>query len=465
MSRPALQFLGGVGTVTGSKFLVSSGDVDVLVDCGLFQGLSALRRRNWEPPPLDLKRLKAVVLSHAHLDHSGYLPMLARHGWDGPVYCTSGTARLAEIVLADSAHLLEEEARYANEGGWSKHKPALPLYDGEDVLRAVKLFHPVKYGEATQLPGGATLTLGRAGHILGSSWVQLDLPSDGASSGPTRRVVFSGDLGRPSHPLLVAPDPRPTCDALLIESTYGNRTHEIREAEDRLAEAINRTIFRGGTVLVPAFAVDRTEVILFNLARLRSSGQIPNVPIVVDSPMALKCLDVYREAMDEGWSEIREGVARDPFGLAHVIQSHTAEESAQWNDPRMPAIVISASGMASGGRVLHHLRHLLPHRDNTVIIAGYAAVGTRGRQLADGATQVKIHGQYVPVRAEILQIDAFSAHADADELYAWATATEAPGTCYLVHGEEEAAHAFARRLRREADWNAVVPREDERVVV
>jgi len=458
----SLTFLGGAGSVTGSKFLIETGGARVLVDCGLFQGLSTLRRKNWDPPAFDVRSLDAVVLTHAHLDHCGYLPLLVRHGWHGPVYCTEGTARLAEIVLTDSAHLLEEEAAQANEGGWSKHHPALPLYDQADARRAIRLLTPIRYGETTGLPTGIELVLGRAGHILGSSWAKLRLPIGDGS----RSVVISGDLGRPDHPLLAPPDPRPHSDVLLIESTYGDRAHQSWDGAERLASVIRQTVRGGGSVLMPAFAVDRTEVILYHLARLRAAGAIPDLPVVVDSPMALTCLDVYRDALKNQWPDVRTDLGEgDLFDPGHLLEAHTADESARWNDPPMPALIVSASGMASGGRVLHHLRHLLPDRHNTIAIVGFAAAGTRARQLIDGAAQVKIHGRYIPVRARVEAFDAFSAHADRDQLFAWATAGPAPETCFVVHGEPASSAAFAARLVSEAGWTAVTPREAEKVLI
>jgi metallo-beta-lactamase family protein len=457
MNGPALTFLGGAGTVTGSKFLLDTDRSSILIDCGLFQGLSSLRRRNWNPPPAALGKVDAVVLTHAHLDHSGYLPVLARDHWRGPVYATEGTARLAEIVLADSAHLLEEEAQYANARGWSKHHPALPLYDARDVERVLRLLRVVDAGKQVELPGGAQLTLGHAGHILGSTWAHLHDDS--------HALLVSGDLGRPDHPLLLPPTPRPEVDTLLIESTYGDRRHPVEGAADRFAEMIRRTAERGGSVLIPAFAVDRTEVLLHQLAALRRAGSIPHLPVVVDSPMALACLRIYRKAQADGWAELRRDLPPGLFDIESVIEAQTAEESARWNDPRSPAIIISASGMATGGRVLYHLREMLPNRRHTVAIVGFAAEGTRARLLRDGATELKMHGRYVPVRAEIYVEDAYSAHADADDLFAWATAAPAPSTCFVVHGEPDSSRALAARLHAEAGWTAVVPREGERVLV
>ncbi|MFD9890908.1 MBL fold metallo-hydrolase RNA specificity domain-containing protein [Amycolatopsis sp. NPDC059027] len=455
---PSLTFYGGAGTVTGSKHLVETEDARVLVDCGLFQGLAELRRRNWAPMPPRLAGVDAVVVTHAHLDHCGYLPVLARAGWRGPVFVTPGTAELVPIVLKDSAHLMIEEAEHANRYGWSKHRPALPLYDAEDAKKAIRQLRVVEYGRDTEIAPGLTLHFGQAGHILGSAWARLDAAG--------RRVVFSGDLGRPRHSLLRPPQPRPSCDALVLESTYGARTHHDANALATLAETIRRTAGRGGSVLIPAFAVDRTEVVLVTLAKLMRDKEIPELPVYVDSPMALAALRVYREALRQGWPEIRPELAgHDPLTPGRLTELRTVEESMRVNAPRMPSIVISASGMATGGRILHHLEYLLPDYRHTVLIAGYAAAGTRARQLASGARQIKIHGRYVPVRADVVQLDAFSAHADADELVAWASTGEPPGTAYLVHGEPDGSAALAERLRAEHGLVAVVPRDRERVLL
>ena len=459
VQRPALRFLGGTRTVTGSKFLVETAAGDVLVDCGLFQGLKSLRARNWQAPPLDLDRLRAVVLTHAHLDHCGYLPVLARAGWRGPVYASAGTAALAGIVLADSAHLMVEDAEHANTAGWSRHRPALPLYEPADAARAVELFRTVSFGAPKEMLPDVEVTLGHAGHILGAAWVRLRAGG--------RDIVVSGDLGRRDHPVLCPPDPRPPADTLLMESTYGDRRHEGERASQRLAAVVDDTVRRGGSVVIPAFAVDRTEVILVELAKLVRAGAIPEVPVLVDSPMALASLRVYRRAVAERWPELRPELldtADDPFDAGHVMRLRTVEESMLANHPRMPSIIVSASGMATGGRVLHHLRHLLPDRRNTVLIVGFAAVGTRARQLVDGARELKIHGGYVPVRARVAVLDGFSAHSDADELVEWATAASPPDTAYLVHGELSQSEALAERLSAIPGWCAVVPRADERVL-
>ena len=462
--RPALTFLGGAGTVTGSKFLVDTGQAQVLLDCGLFQGARELRRRNWEPFPLPAREIDAVVLTHAHLDHCGYLPALVRQGFGGPVFATGYTAELAEIVLRDSARLLAEEAEHANSHGWSKHHPALPLYTEDDVDRAVRLITPVDPGQAVGIAPHATLTLCHAGHILGSAWALLEL-ADGRRS---CTIASSGDLGRPAHPLLRPPAPFTGADVLLIESTYGDRRHSDAQARRAFAATITRTLKRGGSVIIPAFAVDRTEVILRTLRGLRRTGDIPPAPVLIDSPMALAALTVYQKAIASRSPELRPEIiadgaeALDP-GLMEELR--TAAESMTANKPAQPSLIVSASGMATGGRVLHHLRHLLPDPRNTVLIVGFAAEGTRARNLAEGARAIKIHGEYVPVRAEIARADAFSAHADSGDVLTWLADAPEPVTTYVVHGEPSAAAALRDRLDRELGWTAAVPALGERVII
>ena len=462
--RPGLTFLGGTGTVTGSKFLVDSAGSRVLIDCGLFQGAKDLRQRNWDPFPVAPAVIGAVVLTHAHLDHCGYLPALVRNGFAGPVFTTSYTADLAEIVLRDSARLLAEDAEHANAHGWSRHHPALPLYEEADVDRAMTLVRPVEHGQQVDLAGGARLTLHRPGHILGSSWAELAVTGRG---GPCT-VVSSGDLGRPAHPLLRAPEPFAGADVLLVESTYGNRSHGDESARQAFADAITRTLHRGGSVLIPAFAVDRTEVILRTLHQLHKAGAIPSVPVLVDSPMALAGLRVYQQAIGSADTELRPEIISDgPAALdpGMLEELRTKEESMSANNPARPSLIVSASGMATGGRVLHHLRHMLPDQRNTVLIVGFAAAGTRARDLLSGAHALKIHGEYVPVRAEVTEVDAFSAHADADDLLAWLGTGTAPRTTYVIHGEAAAAATLRDRIDSELGWTAVVPQAGERVVI
>jgi len=461
---PTLSFLGATGTVTGSRFLLTTPHCRVLVDCGLYQGLKHLRERNWAAFPVDPGSIDAVVLTHAHLDHSGYLPALVRDGFHGRILATPQTAALAEIVMADSGHLQEEEARYANAKGYSKHHPAVPLYTEDDARRAAARLRPVEFGAPAEAGEDVTVTLRPAGHILGSSTATLEI------AGTVPQTVFSsGDVGRSNHPILQAPAPPPAADVLLVESTYGNRTHDsLTNGDQMLADVISRTAARGGTVVIPSFAVDRTEVILLALRRLVEEGRVPSLPVFADSPMALAVLAVYRQAIAAGDPEVRlRGVnGKDPFDPGTLRELRTPEESRSLNNLDYPSIIISASGMATGGRVLHHLQRCLPDSRCAVVLPGFQAAGTRGRLLADGATAVKMLGHYVPVHAEVVVIDAFSAHADADELQAWLShAPSAPDTAFVIHGEPDAATALAGRLRRALGWNAVVPTYGERVRV
>lgn len=459
-ASPLLHFLGAAGTVTGSRFLVEDAGTRVLVDCGLFQGHKELRLRNWAPFPVDPSSIDAVVLTHGHLDHVGYLPALARDGFTGPVWCTPYTAELARIVLEDSARLQEEEAAYANRKGYSKHKPALALYTSDDAALALSLLQPVPLHHDMTVADGVEVRLGNAGHILGSATVSLHLQRS------DRRLLFTGDLGRSNHPLLRPPDDPPAADIVVTESTYGNRGHDDEEAAfDAMAEVITRAAERGGTVVIPAFAVDRTEVVLLALGRLMTQGRIPQLPVYADSPMALRVLDVYRDAIAQRSPELRAELDADPFASVGSLQEvHTTAESRALHDLRYPSIIVSASGMATGGRVLHHLNKRLPDHRNAVILAGFQAGGTRGRQLADGARSVKLLGSYVAVRAEILQLNAFSVHADADELVDWlGRLPAAPELAFVVHGEAAAAEALQGRLGDDLDWTAVVPRAGERV--
>ncbi|MFI8228770.1 MBL fold metallo-hydrolase RNA specificity domain-containing protein [Streptomyces sp. NPDC085900] len=462
-SRPALlTFLGGVGTVTGSKFLVESDHARVLVDCGLFQGIADLRRRNWRELPCDGADIEAVVVTHAHLDHCGYLPRLVRHGFRGRVVTTEFTARLMEIVLRDSAKLQLETAQHANEHGWSKHRVAQPLYDDSDVDRTMKLVEAVPYQAPVDIAADTRLTLHPAGHILGSAWARLTL-EDG------RTLAVSGDMGRPGHPLLSPAEPFSGADVLLMESTYGNRRHDEREARTNFADVLTRTLARGGTVVIPAFALDRTEVVLHELAELRREGRLPAaVPVYVDSPMALAALDVYRDALLTRAPDLRPDVTAtgtavlspEPFRAVRSLQ-----ESLELGRAGGPAVIVSASGMATGGRVLHHLRRLLPDPRNAVVVVGFAAQGTRARDLVDGATAIKMFGEYVPVRAQIADVPHFSAHADAAQIVDWLRGAPAPHVTYLVHGEQEAAEALRERIDHTLGWTAVVPRSGERVLV
>lgn len=453
-----LQFLGGAGTVTGSRFLVRTPAARVLVDAGLFQGTRELRERNWNDLPFDPSTLDAVVITHAHVDHCGYLPKLVVDGFRGPVYATPGSIELMRIVLPDCGHLQEEEAGYVNRKGISRHVPARPLFTEDDAREALTLLRPVDFAVPTTVAPDVELVCSRAGHILGAASVALRL-----GDGPVLGV--SGDLGRTAHPLLCSPDTPPAVDCLLVESTYGDRRHDDAGAADRLADAIERTIGRGGSVLIPAFAVDRTEILLYHLGRLAEAGRLPaGVPVYVDSPMALEALRVYRQAIERGDPDVLVDGARlrDPFDVPGLREVRSVEESIALNQPDRPSIIVSASGMATGGRVVHHLAHLLPEPRNTVVLVGFQAEGTRGRRLLDGERELKMLGRYVRARAEIVDLPAFSVHADADELLAWvAAAPVEPDSVYVVHGEPGASTALALRIETALDWTAVVPRHGE----
>jgi metallo-beta-lactamase family protein len=451
-----LRFLGAAGTVTGSKHLLDSGLGRTMVDCGLFQGPRELRDRNWRRLPIDVPGVSSVVLTHAHIDHCGYLPRLHADGFSGRIHATAATNELVRIVLPDSAHLQEEEAREANEGGYSKHSPAMPLYDTEDVTRTLPQLTDLSHGERREVAPGITVTLGRAGHILGSSIVRAELSG--------KRVVFSGDLGRPAHPLLLPPEPIGETDWIVVESTYGDRRHDEQESIQGLEDVISQTIALGGTVVIPAFAVDRTEIILHHLDRMSGEGRLPDVPIYVDSPMALAALRVYREAARAASPELREGVPLDPtpFLADRLREVQDVEASKRLSASREPKVIIAASGMATGGRVVHHLAAFVPDERSSVVLVGYQAPGTRGQALLAGARELKMHGRYVRVRAHIVNLPAFSVHADADEIMGWLrTTTARPKGVYLVHGEPPSAHRLADRIDAELGWTAVVPSLDE----
>jgi len=459
--RAVLRFLGATQTVTGSRFLVETPHARVLVDCGLFQGYKKLRERNWANFPVDPASIDAVVMTHAHVDHSGYLPALMRAGFAGPVFATRNTVDLCAIVLPDSGHLQEEEAEYANRRGYSKHSPARPLYTEADAVQALQLFEPVPFAKTVEIAPGIHAEFRRAGHILGSATIALHLDEV-----RTRTIVFSGDLGRPHHPLLCPPQPLPAADMILTESTYGDRLHEDAASIELFEQALRRTSDKGGITVIPSFAVDRTEVILLHLRRLIRAGKVPNLPVYVDSPMALRTLDVYRRALAEGSAEVKSDFQGepDPFYPGRLIEAKSVEESIAINDEPGPAIIISASGMATGGRVLHHLRRLLPDPRNTVILVGFQAGGTRGRRLLEGQDTLKLLGSYVPVGAAIVNVPAFSVHADQGEILGWlATAPKPPEVAFVVHGEPASAEALRARIVRDLGWNAVVPQNLERV--
>jgi metallo-beta-lactamase family protein len=453
MSEVALTFLGGTGTVTGSKFLLEADGKKWLIDAGLFQGLKELRLQNWSPLPFKASELSALIITHAHLDHTGYLPKLIRDGYQGRIYLTPDTAALAEIVLRDAAKLQREDAKFAQEKGYSKHSAPVPLYEIEEVELTVEAFTAIEYGERVELASGLSFTFHNSAHILGSAFAEIEVAG--------KRLLFTGDLGRPNHPVLGDPDSYPggAFDAVLCESTYGDRVHPARSSA--LPDAINQTIKHGGSILIPAFSVDRTEIILMRLQELINTHQIPDLPVYVDSPMALAALNVYRAAIKRGASEIRSSILnsnQDPFELPNLHTAASTEASKALNNPHEPSIIISASGMATGGRVVHHLEHMLPDHRNSVLLVGYQAVGTRGQLLLQGVDELKMHGRMIPVKAKIVQIEEFSVHADSADLINWlGNATQAPSKLFVIHGEGASAESFAELVKSKLDWDAVAP--------
>ncbi len=448
-SATRISFLGAARTVTGSRYLVETPDRRLLVDCGLFQGVKRLRLRNWENPDrLDAKNLDAVVLTHAHIDHSGYLPRLCKLGFDGPIWCTRGTRDLLRILLPDSGFLQEEQARHANRYGYSKHSPALPLYTRADAEACLEQLRAVDYGESFVPCEGVQAKTSRAGHILGSACVRLSISG--------RSITFSGDVGRPVDPIMAPPEPLGPTDELVIESTYGDRRHAAAKVSRELATAIAATVERGGTVVVPAFAVGRAQHLLHLLAELIERGEIPKVPVFLDSPMAINASRLFCKHKEDH---------RLPDDACHRMcevaeYTRTADESRQIDRRQDSMVVVAASGMLTGGRVLHHLRRFLPDRRNTILLVGYQPKGTRGRSLLDGVDELKIHGQFVRRRAQVKMIPGLSAHADYAELIEWLAGSEvSPARVFVTHGEPAASEALKRRLHERFAWDVVVPED------
>ncbi|MFO7764134.1 MAG: MBL fold metallo-hydrolase [Wenzhouxiangellaceae bacterium] len=441
-----LRFLGATSTVTGSKFLLEAAGRRILLDCGLFQGYKQLRERNWKPLPVDPAAIDCVVLTHAHIDHSGYLPLLARNGFEGPVYATAATRDLCGHLLPDSGFIHEKDAAFANRHGFSSHHPARPLYTREDALHCLRLFRDVQFHQPVELFDGITLTCSRAGHILGAASLLLDV--DGV------RLLVSGDLGHANSAIIPPPDPIPQADCVLVESTYGDRKRVDSDPEDALRDIISETVGGGGTVIVPAFAVGRTQLLLHHLRRLQRSGRIPPVPVFLDSPLAINATNVFADHPDD--HRLTRAEAEAACALPRYVQD--PEESKTLDHDPMPKIIIAGSGMATGGRVLHHLKVYAPHPEHTILFTGYQAGGTRGAAMVAGADKVKIHGSYWPVRARVHNLEMLSAHADADEIMGWlAGMAEAPAQTFVIHGEAGASDTLRLRIKEELGWHARVP--------
>lgn len=452
-----IQFLGAAGTVSGSKYLIDTGEMRFLVDYGMFQGPKKLRSMNWQSPRIPPESVDHVLLTHAHIDHMGMLPVLVREGFRGKIWSTLVTAELCEISLLDAAYLQEEDARFANKRGFSQHKPAVPLFTTEDAERAIPMINPVDYDKTVKLSESTSVKFLDAGHILGSAILTVDMHNDGKPM----RMAFSGDLGRRDRMILRNPVPVKQADYLLIESTYGDRLHPAEDPHDELAEIINETAKRGGMLVIPSFAVGRTQTMLYLLRELKEQGKIPDLPIFVDSPMAQSVTELFCrhiEDFDEKAKAVFRRTGRCPILGPKLHFPRTREESQQINSLRYPAIIISASGMATGGRVLHHLKFRLPDPRNTILFIGYQSVGTRGQKLKDGASEIKMHGEMIPVKAQIRNLEAFSGHADYRGILRWLKTFERPPKMtFIVHGEKESSEALGEKIHRSLGWKTHIP--------
>ena len=462
-----IQFLGAAGTVTGSKHLINTSPdgggkngLQTLIDCGMFQGPKEWRDRNWQDSPVPAREIDAVVLTHAHLDHCGWIPRLVKQGFRGPIYATSSTIDLCGIILPDSGHLQEEDAAFYNKTKSSKHSPALPLYTFQEAQDCLQYFRPLGFEESKQLSPEITFRFVRSAHILGSSMVELKLTTNGLS----RQLLFTGDIGRvrdpdPGKVLRSGPTEGETADVLVMESTYGNRQHPTNDPRPELAALIRKTVERGGSVIVPAFAVERTQKLLFILKQLMEAGQIPRIPIYCDSPMGIKAVQIFLKHTEEYSEETRQLIKQygSPLNWPGVTFASTPEQSKKINENKFPCIIISSSGMVTGGRIQHHLAQRLPDPKNTVIFIGFQAPGTRGATIKSGAPEVKIFGQVVPIRAQVAAFEQFSDHADTPEMLQWLrTFPRKPAVTYLVHGEPAASSQLRDTLTKELGWNVEV---------
>ena len=448
----SVRFLGGAGTVTGSKFLIQVDSQNVMIDCGLFQGYKQLRLRNWKPLPVDPQDVDAIVLTHAHIDHSGYAPVMVANGFDGPVHCTEGTRALCELLWLDSGYLQEREAKAANRGGYTRHKPARPLYDKQQAEKALPRLTSHRFDQWVDITSDIRIRFRVAGHILGASIVEVDAGG--------KRLVFSGDLGRLDNPIMQPPALIERADYLFLESTYGNRDHPVTDPEEALADIISRTVRRGGSIIIPSFAVGRAQALLFHLSNLMKRKEIPDLPVYLDSPMAIDASDIFCRYNDG--LRLTEPQARASCGLATFTRS--TEDSKALDIEKGQKIIISASGMATGGRILFHLREYAPGPNNTILFAGFQAGGTRGARMLQGVEEIKIHGRYYPVRAEVANLHMLSAHADRSEILTWLDGFQSPPhETFIVHGEPDAADSLRHRIEEQKAWRVTVAEHNERV--
>jgi metallo-beta-lactamase family protein len=456
-----ITFLGAAGTVTGSKYLVEAEGKRLLVDCGLFEGSRELKQRNWDRLAVDPATIDWVLLTHAHIDHTGYLPRLTRAGYRGPIYANPATRELCNLLLPDSAHLQEEDARYAAKKGYSRHKPPLPLYTVAEAQQALTQFHDIPRADTFQISPQFSVRPHDAGHILGSTWLELTI----TEAGKKMLVVFSGDVGRYDQPILNDPESPTRADFLLCESTYGDRDHPATDVSAQLCEIANQTAKRGGALVIPAFAVGRTQTIMYYLKQLLVQKCIPDLPVYIDSPMAISVTELYKnhpEDHDIDFTHQENSGDGDPLNLREVHMTRSVEESKKINDVVSPCIIVSASGMVSGGRILHHLAHRLPDSRSTVLLVGYQGEGTRGRQLQDGAKYLNLFGESVPVRARIVEIGALSAHAGQSELLRWLSGIQtAPKQMFLVHGEPSGLNGLHDAVKGKFGWNATIPEYEQ----